>query len=137
MISVTLNTGAVVTEPFVESLQKMRTYGFGLIRVPRPNDTDPKATGPGRATFRFDVKRDVDGGPVEGFFRNPNGTIRIVVFSGACHNELPQCRFAVTVIEALDEKLGVIVTGALNEVRSRRAIVCTVEKPDCFIRIAE
>lgn len=181
MISVTLNTGAVVdgrvfarsgavtmdtntitTEPFVESLQKMRVAGFGAIRVPKPNDINPDASIGGRARFSFNVVRFEDGRPVRGTFeyfnpvqrlrvngdvteltvlrRRPDGTIRSAVFTGDCGTDLPQCRFAVTVRENHPRhhgQLGITVTGALNEVRSQRVIVCTIAEPDCFIRINE
>jgi hypothetical protein len=118
--------------------------GNGQIAVPSPNSTEPDATGTGTASFAliadpngrgalFSYLNYVTGlriyGPIENVevsAIHPDGSPKIVRFSGACHESLPQCSFAVTVEKANEpggnDQFGIAITGRLAEVRSPRFI---------------
>jgi hypothetical protein len=146
--AITMDTNTVGVVAFVPATPAIHVRGQGQIRVPDLPDTNPAASGSARASFEFDVRRTVAAGPVTGTFeyfnaaqrlrvagrvtglavlsRNPNGSVKSVLFTGRCMLELPRCLFAVTVTETAPDdrdKLGITVTGALNEVRAQRLVV--------------
>jgi hypothetical protein len=118
--------------------------GNGQIAIPSPNSTEPDATGTGTASFAFiadpigkgtffSYLNYVTGLRIYGLVENvevieihPDGSPKAVRFSGACHESLPQCSFAVTVEKASEsggsDQFGIAITGRLAEARSPRFI---------------
>ena len=122
----------------------IKVTGGGQIPVPDPDSADPTAGGTGSASFGFNARPDEQGGhfnyvnhvtglhvngPVtdlQVIAINPDGSPKTVRFSGTCDGSGPACSFSVTVEDhgepGRNDQLGIAVTGAVSEVRSRRII---------------
>ncbi len=122
----------------------IKVTGGGQIPVPDPDSADPTAGGTGSASFGFNARPDEQGGhfnyvnhvtglhvngpvsDIQVIAINPDGSPKTVRFSGDCGGSGPACSFSVIVEDhgepGRNDQLGITVTGALSEVRSRRII---------------
>jgi hypothetical protein len=143
--AVTMDTNKVF---FMGTLTPQVT-GNGQILVPKPNSTDPDATGTGSASFAFiadpkgngsfiDYLNYVTGlhiyGPVtnvEVIAINPDESPKTIRFSGICHSSLPPCSFSGTVEKHNEpggtDEFGITVTGGLAEDRSQRTSIGNIQ----------
>jgi len=122
----------------------IKVTGGGQISVPDPDSADPTAGGTGSASFGFNARPNKQAGhfnyvnhvtglhvngpvtDIQVIAINPDGSPKTVRFSGTCDGSGPACSFSVTVEDHGEpgriDQLGIAVTGAVSEVRSRRII---------------
>jgi hypothetical protein len=122
----------------------IKVTGGGQIPVPDPDSADPTAGGTGSASFGFNARPNKQGGhfnyvnhvtglhvngpvtDIQVIAINPDGSPKTVRFSGTCDRRGPACSFSITVEDHGEpgriDQLGIAVTGAVSEVRSRRII---------------
>jgi len=130
-----------------------KVTGGGSINVPdNPANTDPDATGDGRANYGFNGRPGAAGAPATGNFNyvnhvvapnfhingpvtdvavvalNPDGTPKTARLSGTCNGFLPACTFSILTEDngepAVNDRFGITIVsnGQVVEARSLRLV---------------